>query len=69
MKLAQSGLLQKKMDLKRKKWECLLIFFLNPRYCIAVDLADNYDINYSELQNAEVPSLLNKTIDEIKKRM
>lgn len=41
-------------------------YTLNPRYCIAVDLVSNYDISYSQLEKAEVPALLNRTIEEIK---
>jgi len=44
-------------------------YTLNPRYCIAVDLVGNYNVNYSQLQSGEVSPLLNKTIDEIKKLM
>lgn len=41
----------------------------NPKYCLAVDVVGNYHVNYSQLQNAEIPYLLNKTIDEIKRLM
>ncbi len=41
----------------------------NPRYCLAVDVVNKYDINYTQLQNAEIPYLLNKTIDELKRLM
>lgn len=41
----------------------------NPRYCLAVDVVNKYDVNYTQLQNAEIPYLLNKTIDEIKRLM
>lgn len=41
----------------------------NPKYCLAVDIVGNYHITYSQLQNAEIPYLLNKTIDEIKRLM
>ncbi len=44
-------------------------YTLNPRYCIAVDLVGNYNINYSQLQSGEVFPLLNNTIDEINKLM
>ncbi len=38
---------------------------LNPMYCIAVDINSNYDVNYSELEKAEVPSILTSIIEEI----
>jgi hypothetical protein len=41
----------------------------NPRYCLAVDVVSMYEVNYSQLQNAEIPYLLNKTIDELKRLM
>ncbi len=41
----------------------------NPKYCLAVDVVSKYDISYSQLQNAEIPYLLNKTIDELKRLM
>ncbi len=42
---------------------------LNSRYCIAVDLIGEYDINYAQLEKGEVPAMLNRTIEEIKKLM
>ena len=44
-------------------------YLLNSKYCIAADVVSNYDINYSQLEKAEVPFLLSKTIDDIKKFM
>ena len=44
-------------------------YILNSKYCIAADIVSNYDINYSQLEKAEIPSLLGKTIDDIKKFM
>lgn len=41
----------------------------NPRWCLAVDVVNKYDVNYTQLQNAEIPFLLNKTIDEVKRLM
>lgn len=39
---------------------------LNPKYCIAVDVFNKIDINYSQLEKGEIPFLLNSTLDEIK---
>jgi hypothetical protein len=44
-------------------------FTLNPKYCIAVDVFNNVDLNYSQLEKGEVPKLLNATLDDIKKLM
>jgi len=44
-------------------------FNLNPKYCIAVDVVNNFDVNYSQIQNTEVPAILIKTINEIKRIM
>lgn len=42
---------------------------LNPRYCIAVDVVNNFAVNYYQIENGEVPSILETTIGEIKKIM
>jgi hypothetical protein len=42
---------------------------LNPKYCIAVDVFNNFDLSYSQLENGEAPLVLNSTLDEIKKLM
>jgi len=42
-------------------------FYVNPNYCIAVDLFNGQDVNYSEIQNGDIPILIDSTIDEIKK--
>ena len=42
---------------------------INPKYCIAVDLFNNFEANYSQLENGEIPPILNSTLDEIKKLM
>jgi len=42
---------------------------LNPKFCIAVDVFNNYEVNYSQIQRKEVSMLLNSTLDEIKKLM
>lgn len=42
---------------------------LNTNYCIAVDVFNNFDVKYSQLEKGEVPKILNSTLDEIKKLM
>lgn len=42
---------------------------LNSKYCIAVDVFNNFEINYSQLEKGEIPLILNSTLDEIKKLM
>lgn len=44
-------------------------FTPNPRYCLAVDVVNQSDVNYSQLQTGEIPYLLNKTIDDVKRLM
>ena len=42
-------------------------FYVNPDYCVAVDLFNGQEINYSEIINGSIPILIDKTIEEIKK--
>ncbi|MDP9961753.1 hypothetical protein [Chryseobacterium lathyri] len=42
-------------------------FFVNPDYCIAVDLFNGQEINYTEIQNGNIPILIETTINDIKK--
>ena len=44
-------------------------YTLNSRYCIAVDVVNKIAVNYYQIEQGEVPSILDKTIDEIKKIM
>jgi hypothetical protein len=44
-------------------------FELNPKYCIAVDVVNNFEVSYLQIQEAEIPSVLIKTINEINKLM
>jgi len=39
----------------------------NGKYCIAVDVFNNFEVSFSQLENGEIPYLLNSTLDEIKK--
>jgi hypothetical protein len=42
---------------------------INPQYCIAVDVVENFAVNYAQIEKGDVSSTLNMTIDEIKKLM
>ena len=42
---------------------------LNAKYCIAVDVFSNFEVNYSQLEKGEIPIILNSTLDEIKDLM
>ncbi len=42
-------------------------FYVNPDYCLAVDLFNGQEVNYSEIQNGNIPTLINSTLDELKK--
>jgi len=41
-------------------------FYVNPKYCIAVDLFNGQDVNYKEIENGEIPTLIESTIEDIK---
>lgn len=41
-------------------------YIINPNYCIAVDIFNAQDVNYSQLLNGDVNYLLDSTIDEVK---
>src|SRR5690606_473585 len=42
---------------------------INPQYCIAVDVFNNFDINYAQLQNSKISAILIPTLEELKKFM
>jgi hypothetical protein len=42
---------------------------LSKKYCIAVDVVNNYDLSYAQLEKGEAPSILNATLDEVKSFM
>lgn len=44
-------------------------FDLNPRYCIAVDVVNKFEVNYLQLQESEVPRILMKTLNELNRLM
>ena len=41
-------------------------FYVNSKYCIAIDLFHGQKVNYSEIENNKIPKLIDSTIDEIK---
>lgn len=42
-------------------------FYVNPDYCIAVDLFNAQEVNYTDIKKGIVPILIDSTIDELKK--
>jgi len=42
-------------------------FYVNPSYCVAVDLYNGIEVNYTEIQNGKIPILIDSTIEDIKK--
>ena len=42
-------------------------YYVNPNYCIAVDLFKGQEVNYSEIEDGEIPILIELTLDELKK--
>jgi hypothetical protein len=40
-------------------------FYVNPRFCIAVDLFNGQEVNYTEIQNGTIPILIDSTLDEL----
>lgn len=42
---------------------------ISSKYCIAVDVVNNIEVDYSELENEKIPSILSSTLDEIKELM
>lgn len=41
-------------------------FYINPNYCVAVDLFNGREVHYSEIESGKVPILIDSIIDEIK---
>lgn len=41
-------------------------FFVNPEYCISVDLFNGHMVRFSDLKNEKVPSIFDSTISDIK---
>lgn len=40
---------------------------INPSYCSAVDVSNGHDVNYKNILKYEIPILIDKTIEEIKR--
>jgi len=40
-------------------------FYVNPDYCIAIDLYNSHEVNYTDIQTGKITALIDKTIDEI----
>jgi hypothetical protein len=41
-------------------------YLINYKYCIAVDVFNNEEVNYLQLENGEIPKLLDSTLNAIK---
>ncbi len=42
-------------------------YYVNPDYCIAVDLYNGQEVNYTEIKNGNIPILIDSTLDDLKK--
>jgi hypothetical protein len=42
-------------------------YSINTKYCIAVDVHNDFEVTFSQLENGEVPFLLNSTLDEMRR--
>lgn len=42
-------------------------YFVNSRYCIAVDLYNGQDVSYKDIQDGNIPVLIESTLDDFKK--
>lgn len=42
-------------------------FYVNPYHCIAVDLYNAQEVNYTEIKNGKIPVLIESTLDDLKK--
>ena len=42
-------------------------FYVNPDYCIAVDLYNGQETNYTEIKNGNIPVLIDSTLDDFKR--
>jgi hypothetical protein len=41
-------------------------FYVNPDYCIAVDICNGQGVNYLEIQTGKIPILIDSTLDDLK---
>jgi hypothetical protein len=42
-------------------------FYVNPDYCIAIDLYNGQEVSYREIQNGKIPILIDSTLDDLNK--
>lgn len=42
-------------------------YFVNSSYCIAVDLYNGQDVNYKDIEDGNIPVLIESTVDDLKK--
>ena len=42
---------------------------VSAKSCIAVDVVENYELSYAQMEKDEVPLILNFTLDEVKSFM
>jgi hypothetical protein len=42
-------------------------FYVNPDYCIAIDLYNGQEVSYLEIQNGKIPILIDTTLDDLSK--
>ncbi len=41
-------------------------FYVNPKYCIAIDVVNGKEVNYKDIKKGKIPILIESTIEEIK---
>lgn len=42
-------------------------FYINPKYCVAIDVVNGKEVSYEDIKKGKVPILIESTIEEIKK--
>lgn len=42
-------------------------FYVNPNFCVAIDVYNGQEVNYSEINDGNIPILIDVTIDDFKK--
>jgi hypothetical protein len=42
---------------------------VSSKCCIAVDVVENYELNYAQMEKDDIPLILNSTLDEVKSFM
>lgn len=41
-------------------------FYINPEFCVAVDLFNGQETNYAEIKSGKIPILIDSTLDDLK---